>query len=501
MKTIRNMKIKCGLLMAAAALLCLAGCKKENEGGNGEKVVLGLEFEKAVSGQKTYIDAGGFIGWHDGDSIKVNGETCYIHGDKVEVEAADQYIATYPVQSYFESPIMTQNMIPSEQEYVLDGNGRQVVNGPMIARLDSRSGRLYFKNVYSLLKVTVSADDQPFTVRSIQVDAAVMTGLAIYRLTGPTTADDASNLAYQGYSLGTHKVTLDCGAGVTVAAGADSVFYLVVLPRIAQTGNSGDPLKITVHGVLNGSRPAVYTHTTETGIGLSRSRIGNLGINLQQLFPDHDYVDLGLPSETLWATCNVGAVDDDPESYGDYFAWGETETFYSSLNPLVWKTGKEQGYDALSMKYYISGSNPPAYSKYNSTDGKTVLDPEDDAATANWGENWRTPTKAEWQELINQTDHVQVTLKNGKYGLKCSSKKNPSKYIILPCAGQIAQTDIQSEGNFGNYQTSHIDGDGIENNEWRCWVTTIQFGMMVTTIHNINLTPKVGLSVRPVRTR
>ena len=37
--------------------------------------------------------------------------------------------------------------------------------------------------------------------------------------------------------------------------------------------------------------------------------------------PDnHEYVDLGLPSGTLWATRNVGA--DKPEDIGDYFAWG-----------------------------------------------------------------------------------------------------------------------------------------------------------------------------------
>ena len=61
---------------------------------------------------------------------------------------------------------------------------------------------------------------------------------------------------------------------------------------------------------------------------------------------NYEYVDLGLPSGTLWATCNVGA--NSPEEFGDYFAWGETEPYYQdgyaySASPL-WKPGKEDGY-------------------------------------------------------------------------------------------------------------------------------------------------------------
>ena len=54
----------------------------------------------------------------------------------------------------------------------------------------------------------------------------------------------------------------------------------------------------------------------------------------------HEYVDLGL--SVKWATCNIGA--EEPEDYGDYFAWGETEPYYYSLSPLVWKEGHEEGY-------------------------------------------------------------------------------------------------------------------------------------------------------------
>lgn len=79
----------------------------------------------------------------------------------------------------------------------------------------------------------------------------------------------------------------------------------------------------------------------------------------------HDYVDLGL--SVKWATMNVGA--DSISGYGDYFAWGETGTYYSSLSPLAWKTGKEDGYTEKS--YFDYSASKGMYLKYHlRIDGK-----------------------------------------------------------------------------------------------------------------------------------
>ena len=92
--------------------------------------------------------------------------------------------------------------------------------------------------------------------------------------------------------------------------------------------------------------------------------------------PAHESVDLGLPSGTLWATCNVGATA--PEEYGDYFAWAETvpnKDFYQ------WST----------TPYVVIEDGQVHFTKYNTkeslgpVDNKTELDPEDDAAYVNWG--------------------------------------------------------------------------------------------------------------------
>ena len=95
----------------------------------------------------------------------------------------------------------------------------------------------------------------------------------------------------------------------------------------------------------------------------------------------HEWVDLGLPSGLKWATMNVGATT--PEGYGNAYAWGETE-------PKI-------RYDFTTYKY----GDGTTFSKYNSTDYKEVLDPEDDAARVNWGGSWRMPTAAEFEELLN----------------------------------------------------------------------------------------------------
>ena len=136
-----------------------------------------------------------------------------------------------------------------------------------------------------------------------------------------------------------------------------------------------------------------------------------------------EYVDLGLPSGTLWATCNVGA--EAPEEMGVTFAWGETEP--------------KEHYTWDNYKWYKNNTNPKRYAKYvpykdvtGYWDNKFRLDPEDDAATANWGSEWRTPNYNEVYELIQNTT-AKFTTVNGRNGLVLTSKKN-RKYIFLPAS-------------------------------------------------------------------
>ena len=120
----------------------------------------------------------------------------------------------------------------------------------------------------------------------------------------------------------------------------------------------------------------------------------------------HEYVDLGL--SVKWATCNVGA--DNPWNLGDYFAWGETEP---------------KG-DTYNYKWYDPDYS---YTKYCDIDDKFFLDAIDDAATANWGGDWRMPTYGELQELVANCIWTE-TIQKGVLGYNVRGANGNS--IFLP---------------------------------------------------------------------
>jgi hypothetical protein len=167
-------------------------------------------------------------------------------------------------------------------------------------------------------------------------------------------------------------------------------------------------------------------------------------------------INLGLPSGLKWASFNLGASA--PEEYGDYFAWGETQSYYSSQDPLTWKEGKENGYNWVSYKWCNGSHN--TLTKYNTksscgtVDNKKQLDMSDDAARANWGGNWRMPTDAEWTELRNNCSWDWIT-QNGVYGRIVTSNINGNS-IFLPAAGYRYETLLLDAGSHGGYWSSTL---------------------------------------------
>ena len=144
---------------------------------------------------------------------------------------------------------------------------------------------------------------------------------------------------------------------------------------------------------------------------------------------DSDWVDLGLPSGLLWATHNVGATS--PEDYGDYFAWGETlpKSVYTWETYRYFNGVAPSGWPSRVLTKYCTRAD---YGYNGYTDGLTTLQPGDDAATANWGDDARTPTYEEWRELLTHT-RVQLTTVNGVNGL-CLTGPNGNN-LFLPTAG------------------------------------------------------------------
>ena len=196
----------------------------------------------------------------------------------------------------------------------------------------------------------------------------------------------------------------------------------------------------------------------------------------------HDYVDLGLPSSTLWATCNVGA--NAPEEHGDYFAWGETmpKTVYGLENYKYCKGDEKQ-----LTKYNVKSE----YGYHGFADGRTTLLSDDDAATANWGCGWHTPTKEQWRELLDNTTH-QWTARNGVEGRLFISKKN-GKSLFLPATGTRSDDGLYYAGSNGNYWSSSLS-TYYPSRAWSFYFPSDNYGMYYDGYRRDG-----GLSVRPVR--
>ena len=176
------------------------------------------------------------------------------------------------------------------------------------------------------------------------------------------------------------------------------------------------------------------------GINLQNSDTVEQTFEVPAIEDNHEYVDLGLPSGTLWATCNVGASS--PEEYGDHFAWGETspKDYYDS-STYKWCYYDNNGYWQLTKYDYSSFPTIEG-------DGKTELDPEDDAAYVNWNPYWRMPTSDQIEELVNCCSW-QWTQRNGVNGQLGTGPNGNT--IFLPAAGYRWRESLSGKGSIGRY--------------------------------------------------
>ena len=215
----------------------------------------------------------------------------------------------------------------------------------------------------------------------------------------------------------------------------------------------------------------------------------------------YEYVDLGLPSGLLWAKYNVGATNE--EEAGLYFQWGDTQGYTAE------QVGDGEGLKRFSWADYklsVDGSSSN-FSKYNASDSKTVLDPEDDAAHVNMGGNWRMPTFEEYKELCLNTDiylvptegeEIQGTAQDiggiiiiqfgshteGAFkGVKFYKKGNKQTYMFAPASGGAFNGSLDNVGREVNLYASSLDsskigsgdalglgsGGGVIGNQYRCY--------------------------------
>ena len=192
----------------------------------------------------------------------------------------------------------------------------------------------------------------------------------------------------------------------------------------------------------------------------------------------YQYVDLGLPSGALWATCNVGASA--PEDAGGLFAWGETDTKEDySWSTYKWCNGDDCSSTAKTLTKYCDREG------YGKADGKMSLELEDDVAHVKWGGDWHIPTEAELQELVDNCTVEQITIDAGSVTKAFKFTGSNGNSIILPFAG-------------------YCDGETRRYNKFYYWTTDIK-NKYCTQAYHLQSSKSMaggyrykGYSVRPV---
>ncbi|MBR5643156.1 MAG: hypothetical protein IKW77_03105 [Salinivirgaceae bacterium] len=295
-------------------------------------------------------------------------------------------------------------------------------------------------------------------------------------------------------------------------------------PLVTVTAGSNGSVNTSVNGRYAPGSNVTITATPNSGYYFSQWSDGNtdnprtITIGTSNVTLSAEFVaatiatvDLGLTSGNLWATCNVGAIN--PWNYGNYYAWGETETKAN----YDWSTYKYCLGTSNSLTKYCNNINYglDANGYYSFTDALTTLESTDDAATAVFGSDYSMPTIADWNELSNQCYWVWTSNYNEKnvsgyivYRAKSDGDKGVKVYsgfqssvsyslsdahIFLPAAGARSSTNLYNAGSYGEYSSSSLE-DGNPDTMSGCLI----YGSSVV-IPSMGAHRNCGYSVRPIR--
>ena len=267
---------------------------------------------------------------------------------------------------------------------------------------------------------------------------------------------------YADAAVSVESVFID-KSSLVLSVGETATLEATVLPgnlaskAVSWSSSDESVASVSSTGVVTAVAPGAATITVTTVHGGKTAKCNvtvNPVIDPYSAVPP-EAIDLGL--SVKWASFNLGATK--PEEYGDFFAWGETEPYYISLDPLVWKPGKEKGYNTVfetykwavkedSKTYFTKYCLSPEYGYHGFTDGKTLLDPEDDAAHVSLGDKWRMPTLEEQKELLTKCTWEELDW-NGVHGCKVTGPNGNS--IFLPATGHWYGLTYYAPGENGYY--------------------------------------------------
>ena len=250
-----------------------------------------------------------------------------------------------------------------------------------------------------------------------------------------STSGNASTSTSNAMTI-TSNTSIDGGATLDVSGTSNKI---IVIPQTIAAGTEIFDVLFTVNGE---DKHFCYSLTDALTLNKGTQYTYTLNINTYTPPAESTPVDLGLPSGLKWAAGNVGAKN--PEDYGLYFAWGETEGF--------------------TAEQVVAGVRSFNWSSYKAKEIAADLTPEQDAAHVNLGGSWRMPTKAEYQELLDNCNVVWTANYGGTgvAGRVLTSKVN-RKSVFFPAAGYCNNSSVYDVGSYGDYWSASW---GSSSNAW-----------------------------------
>ncbi len=336
--------------------------------------------------------------------------------------------------------------------------------------------------IYEIPTLTCTQITESYVGESAVITASTETASKIILFVDgvETKTSDTQTLSFdiQGLNIGTHKIkfvsengdkkdqkefnckikpiiyeipTLTCtqitesyvGESAVITASTETASKITLFVDGVETKTSDtQTLSFDIQGLNIGTHKIKFV--SENG---DKKDQKEFDCKILEVVEEYDYVDLGLPSGTLWATCNVGAKN--PWEYGDYFAWGETEP----KENYFWWTYKYAISNAHELTKYCLN---PEYGYNGFTDNLTVLEHEDDAAVANMGNKWRMPTEEDFQELLDNCEREWTSNYQGT-GVAGNIIWHPqhTSHIFFPASG-FRSGFYLFQDDMGYYWTSSL---------------------------------------------
>ncbi len=342
----------------------------------------------------------------------------------------------------------------------------------------------------------------PFLENWVSSGNTLPAGTWSYTVTGLVANKEYTMQALvRAYNTSSEKdpsgVTIYAGSGTSADISTGTEIPYTYRDTIVKSSAGEDS---TIHiGNQNAGRYAILTAKGTSnskgeltiGVKVTAGKVNWVAMKDVIVWRLEDYVDLGLPSGTLWAACNVGAPS--PFESGNYYAWAET----SAKENYDWSTYTyriESGSRNLLTKYCVDGN-------YGTADGVTELESSDDAASVNRGTHWQMPDSAQFAELINEEYTTCVWKRFGSVtGLLIKSKMNGNS-IFLPAVGREVSADTIGSGVGGYYWSRSLysndcNSAGEETSGNSYGARALFFGSDDVNIYNFSRCH--GLLVRPV---